>query len=117
MIDDLTRAKLMLGGFVPNWSVRSDERGQASWAVPIVLTALEAHQRAAQALRKILGRAQYRVFSDEGRSAQAPGHAHEVPGVWDADNIPELAGKPCEWCSAWSEARAALAELDKVTTR
>jgi hypothetical protein len=35
----------------------------------------------------------------------APGHAHEVPGVWDSDND-ELAGKPCAWCAVWARAVA-----------
>ena len=35
----------------------------------------------------------------------APGHAHEVPGVWDDDND-ELSGKPCAWCAVWARAVA-----------
>ncbi len=35
----------------------------------------------------------------------APGHCHEVPGVWDSDNG-ELAGKPCAWCTVWAKAVA-----------
>ncbi|MCQ0033623.1 hypothetical protein [Burkholderia glumae] len=38
----------------------------------------------------------------------APGHAHDVPGVWDSDNGSK-AGKPCAWCMTWNRARAALA--------
>ena len=38
-------------------------------------------------------------------TGNAPGHAHEVPGVWDSDNG-ELAGKPCAWCAVWAEAKA-----------
>lgn len=45
---------------------------------------------------------------DDG-DGNAPGHAHEVPGVWDSDNRPEIAGKPCAWCLAWNAAKAALA--------
>lgn len=37
----------------------------------------------------------------------APGHCHEVPGVWDSDNG-ELAGKPCAWCALWNHAKAAV---------
>lgn len=44
---------------------------------------------------------------DTGRDA--PGHHHTVAGVWDADNDPEIAGKPCEWCAHWALARAAIA--------
>ena len=38
---------------------------------------------------------------------QAPGHHHDVPGIWDADNGP-LAGKPCEWCRTWARIREVL---------
>ena len=37
------------------------------------------------------------------RSGNAPGHSHEVPGVWDMDNG-ELAGIKCSWCELWREA-------------
>ena len=40
---------------------------------------------------------------DDDRN-QAPGHAHNIPGIWDRDNGP-LAGKPCAWCALWREAR------------
>jgi hypothetical protein len=39
----------------------------------------------------------------------APGHAHQVIGIWDSDNGP-IAGKPCSWCIAWNSARKALAQ-------
>jgi hypothetical protein len=39
------------------------------------------------------------------RGGNAPGHGHEVPGVWDSDNG-ELAGKPCAWCAVWARAVA-----------
>jgi hypothetical protein len=35
----------------------------------------------------------------------APGHCHEVPGVWDSDNG-KKAGKPCAWCAIWAKAKA-----------
>lgn len=39
----------------------------------------------------------------------APGHAHDVAGIWDSDNHVSIAGKPCSWCIAWNAARSALA--------
>lgn len=36
---------------------------------------------------------------------EGPGHNHSTPGVWDNDNKPELAGKPCAWCALWNEIR------------
>jgi hypothetical protein len=38
-------------------------------------------------------------------SKDAPGHSHLKRGIWDSDNIPELSGKPCEWCALWGRAR------------
>jgi len=37
----------------------------------------------------------------------APGHAHQIKGVWDSDNG-SIAGTDCSWCIAWNEARKAL---------
>ncbi|WP_141718704.1 hypothetical protein [Burkholderia cenocepacia] len=45
----------------------------------------------------------------------APGHAHDIPGVWDTDNRAEIAGKPCSWCLTWNKARAALAGQPEPT--
>lgn len=42
------------------------------------------------------------------KDGNAPGHAHTDPGIWDADNKKELAGKPCAWCALWNKATAAL---------
>lgn len=41
----------------------------------------------------------------------APGHAHRVRGVWDRDNPPERAGKPCTLCTAWNRAVALRDQL------
>jgi hypothetical protein len=35
----------------------------------------------------------------------APGHCHQIPGVWDRDNGTK-AGKPCAWCATWAKAKA-----------
>lgn len=37
------------------------------------------------------------------KKGNAPGHAHEVVGIWDSDNG-ELAGTQCAWCKAWNTA-------------
>ncbi|BEH18918.1 hypothetical protein [Burkholderia pseudomallei] len=39
----------------------------------------------------------------------APGHAHDMPGIWDSDNGAK-AGTQCAWCAMWNAARAALAQ-------
>lgn len=45
---------------------------------------------------------------DKCDDGNAPGHAHSIPGIWDSDNHPAIAGKTCEWCAHWAEAYAAL---------
>lgn len=48
---------------------------------------------------------------DTGRDA--PGHSHQVPGIWDDDaSNGENAGKPCEWCAQWDRAKTALQSKD-----
>ncbi len=37
----------------------------------------------------------------------APGHAHRIPGIWDADNG-DIAGTECAWCKAWNVAQASI---------
>ena len=65
-----------------------------------------AHPDAVEALRRLVAA----VIDDEGDDpGNAPGHAHSRPGIWDDDNEPAIAGKPCEKCAAWSNARAVLA--------
>lgn len=34
----------------------------------------------------------------------APGHCHEIPGVWDSDNG-KKAGTKCAWCATWAKAK------------
>ena len=41
--------------------------------------------------------------AEDYRPGNAPGHCHDVPGVWDGDNG-DLAGKPCAWCATWNAA-------------
>lgn len=40
----------------------------------------------------------------------APGHGHDVPGVWDSDNGAK-AGTACAWCALWAEAKKVRASL------
>lgn len=49
-----------------------------------------------------------REMPRRGRNdGNAPGHAHEVPGIWDRDNG-SLAGTECAWCKAWNTAKEAI---------
>jgi len=49
-----------------------------------------------------------REHPDDDGDGQAPGHCHDVPGIWDRGNGAK-AGKPCAWCLAWNKANAAIA--------
>lgn len=62
----------------------------------------EEVERLREALREII--------EHFGSREQGPGHSHTVPGIWDDDNIPEIAGKPCEWCAKWKAAHALAGE-------
>lgn len=52
----------------------------------------------------------------DGHRGNAPGHAHEVPGIWDDDNG-DLAGQPCAWCALWNKAAAMLAAAQPAQER
>lgn len=48
------------------------------------------------------------------RDGNAPGHGHDIPGIWDSDNG-SLAGKPCAWCLTWKTAVEAIAAMKEAT--
>ena len=55
-----------------------------------------------------------RELPKPGRAGNAPGHAHQTPGVWDddprlVDNAP-LAGRRCSLCAAYAQAVAIVGE-------
>lgn len=51
------------------------------------------------------------AHNPESYSRNAPGHSHQRPGIWDDDNLPNKAGKPCSYCLAWSNMRASIDAL------
>lgn len=53
------------------------------------------------------------IFEHFKDRKQAPGHSHDVPGIWDNYNG-DKSGKPCDWCAKWNAARAALAALSRL---
>jgi hypothetical protein len=53
---------------------------------------------------------------DEDDGGNAPGHSHSRPGIWDDDNVPSKAGKPCAWCLTWSKFTA-LIERERAAIR
>ncbi|MFF6903453.1 hypothetical protein [Streptomyces hydrogenans] len=65
-------------------------------AVRLMQQTEQRAERAEAALNAVSGHLQY-VLDYKG-----PGHAHEVPGRWDAD------GRPCDHCARLTAARAAL---------
>ncbi len=52
------------------------------------------------------------AFKEVGDRKSFPGHAHDVPGVWDSDNG-EKANKPCAQCAMWSKLHDMLAAAPK----
>lgn len=58
---------------------------------------------------KALLRAVIEQHPDDDDEEQAPGHCHDVPGIWDDDNGSK-SGKQCLWCATWNAAKAALRE-------
>jgi hypothetical protein len=58
-------------------------------------------------VRFLLGELVAQLGERDRDDGNAPGHHHEVPGVWDSDNG-FLAGKKCAWCALWAEAKAAV---------
>lgn len=57
----------------------------------------------------------FAYFDGKRECQQAPGHCHDVPGIWDIDNDPSIAGKSCDWCAHWNAARAALTQTKDTT--
>ena len=47
------------------------------------------------------------------KKGNAPGHAHEIVGIWDSDNG-KLAGTVCAWCKAWNTAKDIIAEKEQT---
>ncbi len=47
-------------------------------------------------------------YWNESHDIGAPDHSHEIPGVWDLDNKPSKAGKPCQECADYDTIRALL---------
>lgn len=46
-----------------------------------------------------------------GNRKDAPGHNHEVAGIWDDDESNgDLRGAPCDWCAQWGRAKSAIAK-------
>ena len=72
-------------------------------------TRVEANARLIAAAPGLLGSLQA-IFAELDKGRDAPGHCHDKAGVWDADNGPELAGKPCDWCTQWEAASLAIAK-------
>lgn len=71
----------------------------------------------AERLHSILAAVVGELQREDGEyTGNAPGHGHEVPGVWDSDTG-ALAGEPCAWCWTWKLAREAIgaAPLTRAT--
>jgi ribA/ribD-fused uncharacterized protein len=80
--------------------------GRAALASPAAPTAEPADENLREIMRAVFR--ELEAGRDWREDGNAPGHAHDVPGIWDSDNG-KLAGKPCAWCALWKRGRAALA--------
>ena len=66
-----------------------------------IVRAINNHDALVSALEWVIAQ-----VDDDG---QFPGHAHEIPGIWDDDNSHADAGKPCVECIVWSAIKALVA--------
>jgi hypothetical protein len=62
------------------------------------------------AIRGLLCRLVDQLGERDSGNGNAPGHGHDVPGVWDSDNGAK-AGTACAWCALWAEAKKVRAAL------
>lgn len=62
-----------------------------------------------EALRRLVLSALEEGKGSQGSGGNAPGHCHEVPGVWDRGNG-DRSGTPCGWCRIWNAAQAMAKE-------
>ncbi|UBM23319.1 ead/Ea22-like family protein [Pseudomonas sp. p1(2021b)] len=62
-----------------------------------------------EALRSLVLSALEESNGRPGSGGNAPGHCHEVPGVWDRGNG-DRSGTQCGWCRIWSAAQAMAKE-------
>jgi hypothetical protein len=72
-----------------------------------------------RALVQVLGNAFVRADNgsvEQDGTKQASGHAHHIHAIWDMDNGPAKAGKPCLKCLAFDAARLALKQERFVPT-
>ena len=98
MMDALTRTK----EYLANQAADGTQRTMHADHPEVLLAELVADN---QRLRKIM-RDWYEeeLRDDRDNRRNAPGHCHDVPGIWDSDNG-SRAGKPCKRCALWFEAR------------
>jgi fructosamine-3-kinase len=72
----------------------------------------EALERTRRELRELRELARKVLAELEDDPPHGPGHAHDQPGIWDADNEPGVAGQPCAWCATWARFKALAQRRD-----
>lgn len=95
----------------------TDLSEEAADAIDLLLAEVEAaaaDKRNALAFRDLMAAVIRNINQGEHNRPyrgieNAPGHAHDIPGIWDSDNGAK-AGTQCAWCATWNAARAALAQ-------
>ncbi|WP_312196557.1 hypothetical protein [Pseudomonas luteola] len=92
----------------------TEEKAPTQFAYDAACTALHKHRERCEQLEAELADAVslFKLVMDEHpgkeRNGNAPGHCHQIPGIWDSDNGAK-AGKPCAWCAVWNNAHKFLA--------
>lgn len=56
-----------------------------------------------EAFRSVMAAVVSEVPRGGDRKGNAPGHCHDIPGVWDQGNG-DKSGKECGWCKVWNAA-------------
>lgn len=100
------------------WRISYQSSEQAARSAYAECQRIDAERDKAKAesdnLRKILNELLEQIGDSDRGDGNAPGHCHEIPGVWDRDNG-NKAGKQCAWCALWAETKRMDLRPNQVT--
>lgn len=88
------------GPWAEGWEQRSGFPSQARINNEILTEIRKQRDELLEVFQLVISEMTHRDMLD----GNAPGHSHEIPGVWDSDNG-ELAGMNCAWCAVWKKAK------------
>lgn len=96
-----------LVGFIPNYKLHDLQLLLAKYGFTMKVYEGEASSKCLTDEDTKILEAVRRELSRENRNGDAPGHSHQIPGIWDSDNG-DRAGKPCAWCLTWKKFTAII---------